>query len=778
MKLLLESLGKWRTCALAAVAGTMVLALPSAGRAQPANDLFNDALTLSGASGTTITSNIDATTETAEPPIAGVDGGASVWYSWTAPADGCATFRVSNATFDSLLAVSTGTLSGGLTSIAENNDDGSTDTSRVTFNALSGETYSIAVDGVAGTSGTASLTWFMGAPGAPSGPSPFNGETTSVNVTVLDWADVPGTTTYTVILNSNVVGVTTQSLLVLPVSINIGNNLWQVSAENECGITFGPPWFFTYCPTGIGVPDNPVPPTGSTVPSTIPKLDWDDTTNVVIYDVYLNGSLYASVIASEVNLLTPPPFGYNEWQVIGLNSCGYTTGSLWNFCVIDPPKNPVPSDGGTVCDPPIILDWDDQPAATGYDVVYDGIPRGTVTSSQYTLPSTPSFGFHSWQITVRNSCSTAPGPVWTFNVSTGGSPSQQAWRTNGQVHAVAVDGGRVYLGGNFTQLVSPGTSGTLSRNNLAALDAATGLPLPWTANTDGPVYALTSGNNTIYAGGDFTQVQGISRANIAAIGTNGFLVSSWNPGANGIVRTLTTSTTNLLYAGGQFTTLAGTGRSRAGAVDLGTGALSGWNPNADQTVYTLVEHSGEIYAGGSFNSIGGQTRKGIARLDPTIGNATVGWNANCNLYVYAIAFSTTTDTLYVGGQFTSIGGQTRNNLAELRIGNATATSWNPFSNATVYALAQVGNTLFVGGEFSLIGGLTRSYLAGVDVVTGLAVSCQFAPDNVVRALVPMGPTFLAGGDFVFLGGSQNQGFGFFGSTSAPSTGAVSWDLYR
>src|SRR6266446_9640847 len=57
-------------------------------RAQPANDLFANRTFISGTNLLVTGSNIGATGEVGEPMHAGVDGGKSVWWSWTAPFSG------------------------------------------------------------------------------------------------------------------------------------------------------------------------------------------------------------------------------------------------------------------------------------------------------------------------------------------------------------------------------------------------------------------------------------------------------------------------------------------------------------------------------------------------------------------------------------------------------------------------------------------------------------------------------------------------------------------
>ena len=134
---------------------------PTSAVAAPANDDFADAQVITGTKGDISGSNVGATKETGEPDHAGNPGGHSIWYSWTAPADGNVAFTTSGSTFDTLLAVYTGAAVDGLTPVAANDDDpgGDGGVSTVSFVVSSGVTYSVAVDGFSGKIGFVELRW-------------------------------------------------------------------------------------------------------------------------------------------------------------------------------------------------------------------------------------------------------------------------------------------------------------------------------------------------------------------------------------------------------------------------------------------------------------------------------------------------------------------------------------------------------------------------------------------------------------------------------------------
>jgi hypothetical protein len=126
----------------------------------PPNDSFSSAQTLLGTSPSVAGTSTNATKQAGEPNHAGNAGGHSIWYDWTAPATKAVTIDTIGSSFNTLLAVYTGSAVGSLT-LVTNNDDivpGSTLQSRVAFNAVAGTTYHIAVDGFNGASGRVILT--------------------------------------------------------------------------------------------------------------------------------------------------------------------------------------------------------------------------------------------------------------------------------------------------------------------------------------------------------------------------------------------------------------------------------------------------------------------------------------------------------------------------------------------------------------------------------------------------------------------------------------------
>src|SRR6266567_4872843 len=102
---------------------------PANGNAQPVNDNWANAQTLSGVWASATNDNSSATREPGEPSHAGFPATNSIWYKWTAPSDGEVTVDTIGSgfgqllpIFDTVLAVYDGTNVTTLRQVAANDD--------------------------------------------------------------------------------------------------------------------------------------------------------------------------------------------------------------------------------------------------------------------------------------------------------------------------------------------------------------------------------------------------------------------------------------------------------------------------------------------------------------------------------------------------------------------------------------------------------------------------------------------------------------------------------
>ncbi len=151
---------------------------PAPAPTAPANDNFASAATLSSLAATTGTT-VAATHETGEPSHvnSGYGSAKSVWYNWTAPADGELDVKTEGSNFDTLLAAYTGSSISALTVRYASDDVIGGNWSRLIFPVTAGTTYRIVIDGYGGSSGSTRLSGTFTAAttpppaGAPAAPT-------------------------------------------------------------------------------------------------------------------------------------------------------------------------------------------------------------------------------------------------------------------------------------------------------------------------------------------------------------------------------------------------------------------------------------------------------------------------------------------------------------------------------------------------------------------------------------------------------------------------------
>jgi uncharacterized delta-60 repeat protein len=230
------------------------------------------------------------------------------------------------------------------------------------------------------------------------------------------------------------------------------------------------------------------------------------------------------------------------------------------------------------------------------------------------------------------------------------------------------------------------------------------------------------------------------------------VVDGFDPNVNGAtIFVVVVQPDGKILIGGDFTTVSPNGgaavtRNRIARLNPDGTLDTVFNPNANNAVRSIaVQPDGKIVVGGDFSSIGGQTRNCIARLDATTGLAdSFDPNASAGIYasgVFTIALQADGNIL-AGGSFTTIGGQTRNHIARLDATTGLADSFNPNANNYVRSIVvQTDGKILVGGDFNTvsgtptIGGQARNSIARLDATTGLADSFDPHPPADFNSIV-------------------------------------------
>ena len=275
---------------------------------------------------------------------------------------------------------------------------------------------------------------------------------------------------------------------------------------------------------------------------------------------------------------------------------------------------------------------------------------------------------------------------------------------NDQVFAMASAGTDLYAGGNFT------AAGDHEANHIARWDGTAWSRLG--GGTDGAISALATSGSDVYAGGYFTSADGVEANHIAK--WNG---SSWEALGSGLERRSGTVRVYAIAVAGDDLYVAGK-FDQAGDEEVHNIAKwsgSSWSAlgsGTNDTVWSLVALGDDLYVGGSFSKAGGVDANHIAKWD---GQQWSALGAGFDSGVLALTVSD--GHLYAGGYFVQSGEVETRSIAKWN-----GVSWSPlgsgfrrgsskFYKAGVKALAVKDNELFVGGEFTFVGGKVSSALA-------------------------------------------------------------------
>ncbi len=168
--------------------------------------------------------------------------------------------------------------------------------------------------------------------------------------------------------------------------------------------------------------------------------------------------------------------------------------------------------------------------------------------------------------------------------------------------------------------------------------------------------------------------------------------------------------------GGNFTKVGPVTRGAAGVISIAGRSFGTSFPDVNGTVYAAApDGAGGWYLGGDFASVGGQGRANVARVDAT--GAVTSFNPAPNGPVYRLVVAPDGD-LIIGGNFTQAAGAAAGSVA--RVTNSGALVWGATVSGAVRALGVSGDgsRLYIGGDFSKIAGLTVRRLAALSAATG------------------------------------------------------------
>ncbi len=208
---------------------------------------------------------------------------------------------------------------------------------------------------------------------------------------------------------------------------------------------------------------------------------------------------------------------------------------------------------------------------------------------------------------------------------------------DGRVYAIDSFGDSVVVGGTFTSIRNaPSESVDIAQSFLFKFDVSTGqIDTAFAPQIDAEVegVAISSDGASVYVGGDFVTVNGETRQRLVKLSmVDGSIDPTFVANANNEVKDIAL-TSDSLIVGGRFRSINGTTRERLAAVDLTTGAvLASFDLPITDSRYEFAEYVQELDAsddenwlvvGGNFQTIDGQSREQIAVIDISGASAAV-----------------------------------------------------------------------------------------------------------------------------------------------------------
>lgn len=406
------------------------------------------------------------------------------------------------------------------------------------------------------------------------------------------------------------------------------------------------------------------------------------------------------------------------------------------------------------------------------------ISSGTVYSITAAYPSMYIGGAFRNAVKGTTSIEANSIAVWNDTASTWSSLGRGIGTTYdngtsvssyGYVYAITISNGDIYVGGDFP--FAGNATGGVNVNSIARWRngwSALGQGVA-TNYGRGTVRALTMFGTRLIVGGTFTQAGGTLMSNVALWNNNAW--TAMKQGAANEVYALGAAA-NDVFMGGYFST-AGTANVNNIArwngstwLPLGEGISTGTCCGSVSAL--AIDASGNVYAGGYFSAAGPMSAKSIAMWNGVRWSTlTTGiMDGSYSGTVNAIAVSG--NNVYVGGDFSTVGTTSANNIA---VWNRATSTWSRMGdgvNGPVYALSVNGTKLYVGGQFTGAGTTDAENVAQWNGTTWqkLGEGVDFSYGTVRALATYAGRYVIVGGDFSSI---------YMGEATITVNGLLMWD---
>lgn len=247
-------------------------------------------------------------------------------------------------------------------------------------------------------------------------------------------------------------------------------------------------------------------------------------------------------------------------------------------------------------------------------------------------------------------------------------------------------------------LLAMGITGTAGASPIVQTGVVSQDPANFTPRviTGTAVYKMLQVGTTMFAGGDFTQVQDSAR-------------------------TTTVDRTDLF------------------SFNATTGAITSLSVSFDAPVWGLASDGASLWVGGNFKTVNGVARRGLVKLDPVTGAVDPAFNARLNGNVEDLQLSN--GRLIVGGKFAkrlqAVNPATGADTGYLNLGISGTVAANAGTTDVYrFAVDPGGNHLVAIGNFTAVGTATRfrAFMVDLGPASGTLASWYYTPlDRACRA---------------------------------------------
>lgn len=371
-------------------------------------------------------------------------------------------------------------------------------------------------------------------------------------------------------------------------------------------------------------------------------------------------------------------------------------------------------------------------------------------------------------VTRVNSYNSPTSGLVAIDKSTGVVSWEKSTTLRSGFYGVAFDGTYVYAVGAFTKV------GGVNRTYMAIFDENGNLQANPASIPNNEINSVRYVGGHLYIGGRFTAVGATNAHGLARYNTSDLSVdTTWSPnpvnaGALSTITGMVDDGSGTLYVYGEFSGLGGKVMPNLAAVSMtGAGVVRDWDlmiaGGESAPVNTVAVGAGGVFIGGTFQSIGAPVVRNLAVLDSDTGDAEAFDSEISGGDVLSMTLSEDQQTLYIGGDFTSVKGLPRLGLAALRTSDLSLTNWIPvLSRGTfdeVRFIQEYAGIVYIAGYFSQPLGLNsqvREDYAAIDQTANVIpwVPSLTQPNDITDFMIKDGVLYTMGR----LTSTQNKNF--------------------